>query len=81
MWLVDGSDKSWGGELLRMTMEYSVTQWVEENMRFRGEDGPSRLDLIFMKESKVVKDIDYKCPIGKSDHVVVECILRIGEKI
>ncbi len=54
---------------------------MEENTRFKGEDGPSGLDLIFTKEPEVVEGIDYKCPRGKSDHVVVECTLRVRGKI
>ena len=30
-WTVDGGGDSWGGELLRMPMEDSMTQWVEED--------------------------------------------------
>ena len=76
-WSVDGSEESWGGKLLRMATENSMTQWVEQNTRYRGDDEPSRLDLIFTSEPEVVEDVRYKCPLGKTDHVVLECDLRI----
>ena len=73
---VNGSDESWGGELLSMAMENSMTQWVGEHTRFRGEDEPSRLDLIFTGEPEILNDIKCRCPLGRSDHVVIECELR-----
>ncbi len=54
-WSMDRSDESWEGKLLRMAMKNSMAQWAEENIIFRGEDKPSRLDLIFMKEPSVRK--------------------------
>ncbi len=34
-----------------------------------------------MKEPEVVEDVNYKCPIGESNHVVMECSLRVEGKI
>ncbi len=40
------------------------------------EDEPSRLDLIFTKELLIMDGVKYKSPIGKCDHVLIECILK-----
>ena len=77
-WTVNGSEDSWSGELLRMAMENSMTQWVKEKTRYRGEDEPSRLDLIITKEAELIENMKYGCPIGKSDHVMIECVLGEG---
>ena len=44
---------------------------ITENIRYR-EDKPSRSDLLFTKEINLEKDINYECPFGNSDHVVLE---------
>ena len=67
-----GGENTWGNKLLRQTM----IQWVTENTRFRREDKPSRLDLLFTKGIKLEKDINYKCPFGRSDHVVLEIEIK-----
>ncbi len=48
-WTTEGSNDSWGSRLLDWAMENTLTQWVENNTRFMGEDEPFRLDLIFTK--------------------------------
>ena len=58
-----------------MAMETSMTQWVEEKTRYRGEDEPSQLDLIFTKEAELIENVKCGCPIGMSDHVMIECVL------
>ena len=67
-----GGKESWGNKLLNILMENGMIQWIKEATRFRGEDTPARLDLLFSKEPDVIGEINYKCPIGKSDHVVIE---------
>ena len=44
-----GGENMWGKTLLRLTMNNIMIQWVTENTRYRGEDKPSRLDLLFTK--------------------------------
>ena len=79
-WSTEGSDESWGSKVLELATENFLTQWVEENTRFRGNEVPSRLDLIFTKEPDIIEKMIYKSPIGKSDHVLIEYILREGGK-
>ena len=62
-----------------MAMENSMTQWVEEKSRCRGEDEPLQLDLVFTKEAELIETVKYGCPIGKSDHVMIECVLGAGK--
>ena len=49
-----------------------MDQWVKETTRYRGEDEPSQLDLLFTKKTEDEPSIDYLCPVGKSDHVLME---------
>ena len=65
----------WGNRLLRLTMNNKIIQWVTENTRFR-EDKLSRLELLFTKGINLEKDINYKFPFGRSDHVVWKLRLR-----
>ena len=36
------------------------------------------MDLIFTKEMELIEDIKCGCPIVKSDHVMIECVLEEG---
>ena len=54
-----------------------MTQWIEENTRHQGDDEQSRLDLVLTKEMEVIKKVEYKCPLSKSDHILIE--MEIGE--
>ena len=71
-----GGENTWGNRLLRLTMNNRVIQWVTENTRFRGEDKPSKLDLLFTKGINLEADIDYECPFGRSDHVVLKIEIK-----
>lgn len=53
-----------------------MTQWVIEKTRYRGEDEPSRLDLVLAKEIDVIGNILYKSPLGRSDHVLIEMVIK-----
>ena len=53
-----------------------MIQWVTENTRFRGENKPSRLDLLFTKGINLETDINNECPFGRSDHVVLEIEIK-----
>ena len=44
-----GGENTWGNRLLRITMNNKMIQWVTENTKFRGENKPSKLDLLFIK--------------------------------
>ena len=71
-WTTEGSENSWGYTLLNLVMENTMTQWITEATRYRGEDEPSRLDLVFSKEPEVIETVRYKTPLGKSDHILLE---------
>ena len=77
----EGGEESWGTMLLDLTMDYTMTQWIQECTRYRSGKEPSRLDLVFMKEPELVSNIEYMTPIGKSDHVLIELELREGTYI
>ncbi len=65
----------WGNKVLELVMDNLLTQWVRENMRFRGYDLPSRLGLIITMEPDIIEEMNYKSPIGKSNHVPIDYIL------
>ena len=48
-----------------------MTQWINENTRFKGNEEPSRLNQLLTKELEVIRKDNYHCP-GKSDHVLIE---------
>ncbi|MPC98051.1 hypothetical protein E2C01_093401 [Portunus trituberculatus] len=66
----EGNDDSWGYTLLELTKENTMTQWIQENTRFRNSEEPSRLDLLFTMEPEIVDSVEYKTPLAKSDHVL-----------
>jgi len=76
-----GSEDSWGSIFLQMTLDNMLKQWVTEHTRYRGDDEPARLDLVFTKEPQEIK-LNYKSPVGKSDHVLLELdtMLELAEK-
>ena len=74
-WTTEGIDESWGSKMLKLAMENTLTQWIAEKTRFRGDDKPSRLDLVFTKDPDGIDDITYGCPLGKSDHVIIELLM------
>ena len=41
-----GGEESWAGILLDLVMNNIMTQWIKENTKFRGNEEPSRLDLL-----------------------------------
>ena len=46
-------------------MNNIMTQWTKGKTRFRGNEEPSRLDLLLTKELEVIKKVNYQCPLGK----------------
>lgn len=61
----EGED-SCGNILLAMIIEHTTTQWITENARFRHNEEPLRLDIVFMKEPEIVEEIKNLTPIGKA---------------
>ena len=62
--------------LLRLMMNNTMIQWVTENTRFRGKNKPSWLNLLFTKGMNLEKDINYECPFGRSDHMVLKIEIK-----
>ena len=72
-------EKDWGERFLTLMMENMMEQRVKENTRYRGDDEPARLDLVLTREVNLCGDIQYKCPLGKSDHVVMEMQIEVKQ--
>ena len=53
-------------------------QNVKENTRFRINNDPSLLDLIFTRTKYEVVDIKYNPALGKSDHIVMNFNVRVN---
>ena len=58
--------------MLQWTMVNTMDQWVEEPTRYRGEDEPSMLNLVFTRKPESPPIIQYLSPMGRSDHVTIE---------
>ncbi|MPC90003.1 hypothetical protein E2C01_084969 [Portunus trituberculatus] len=69
---VMGNAEQWSEKVLQLTMVNTMDQWVEESTRYRGEEEPSLLDLVFRKKPESPLIIQYLSPMGKSDHVTLE---------
>ena len=75
-----GGEDSWGCKLMTWAMENLMTQWIDKETRFMGSDNPSRLDLVFTSNPESIDSVNYGCPLGKSDHVLIQVNLS-GEKL
>ncbi len=75
-WNTRGGEDSWGDKVLKLAMNNIMTQWVEENTRYRGGEEPSRLNLVLSKETDIIEDMNYSCPLGKSDHVIIRFCIK-----
>ena len=53
-------------------MDSFLIQNVKHPTRFRGENNPSILDLIFTNEEGMIDSIEHCAPLGNSDHEVLE---------
>ena len=65
--------------MLQSAMVNTLEQWVEELTRYRGQEVPSLLDLVFSKMLEHRPNIKYLSPMGRSDHVVLEINLKDWE--
>merc|ERR1712035_206377 len=68
----EGKDRSWNRELFNLATQSLLHQHINEPTRMRGEDRPTILDLLFTRTEEEVTNIQYKTPIGNSDHVVLQ---------
>jgi len=46
--------------------------FVCQTTRFRQDDSPSLLDLVFTSEQDMISDLSYLPPLGNSDHICIE---------
>ncbi len=53
-----------------------LSQLVTEPTRVRGTNEPSNLDLITTNDERLVQEIQYTSPLGKSDHATIKFDLR-----
>ena len=63
----------WGDRLLELVTDNALVQHIKETTRERGGDNPSRLDLVFTRQEEEIGMLELECPLGKSDHAVVDC--------
>ena len=63
----------WGDKLLELVTDNALVQHIQETTRERGSDNPSRLDLVFTRQREEIGMLELECPLGKSDHAVVDC--------
>ena len=47
-------------------------QHITEPTRFRQDEIPSLLDLVFTNEQDMVNNLSYLLPLGSSDHICIE---------
>ncbi|CAH8658828.1 unnamed protein product [Dicrocoelium dendriticum] len=69
--------ESFGTELLDLTLQVPLHQFVDLPTRYMSNQQPSILDLVFAKSLDFVNDIKYDSPLGASDHVCLsfQCAL------
>jgi len=58
-WNTEGGEESWPHTMLNLVMSEIMTQWIDENTRFRGTEESSRLDLLLTKELDIIGKINY----------------------
>ncbi|MPD07027.1 hypothetical protein E2C01_102869 [Portunus trituberculatus] len=62
----------WSEAVLQLAMVNTMDQWVEESTRYKREEEPSLLDLVFTKKPEPPPSMQYLTPVGRSDHVTLE---------
>lgn len=76
-----GGEYSWSEKLMSWALENLLTQWINCEMRISGRGTSSRLDLSLTTDGEAIKEIEYKCPLGKSHHVLMEISLGKDSEI
>jgi hypothetical protein len=51
---------------------YITEQYIKQPTRYRNENTPSLLDLVFTNEKGMIETIDHCSPPGNSDHEILE---------
>lgn len=75
-WSREGTEPSWRDQVLELVIDNFLTPWVEENTRLRGSNKPSKLDLIITSYLDIIKEMNNKNPVGKSNQVLIEQFMR-----
>jgi hypothetical protein len=57
-----------------MVRDTYLSQHVTKETRFRGDNQPSLLDLIFTNEEGMIDTIEHNAPLGNSDHETIHTI-------
>ncbi|MPC17264.1 hypothetical protein E2C01_010113 [Portunus trituberculatus] len=70
--------EEWSKDVLQLTKVNTLDQWVEESARYRREEEPLLLDLVFTKKPEPPASIQYLNPMGRSDHVTF--VLKMQEE-
>ena len=66
-------DETWGATLIELVMNKTLTQRVNENTSLGMTIYYSTIYyLLFTKEQDWIENIKFKCPLGKSDHVLIQ---------
>ena len=63
-------------EFIDCIVDNNLWQHVEENTRFRGTNKPSRLDLVFTSDERLLENLVYESGLGKSDHAVLSFTIQ-----
>ncbi len=58
-----------------------LTQHINKPTRVRGTDKPSILDLLLTNDAKIIQNIEYHSPLGKSDHSVLKFDILCYSKV
>ena len=64
-------------KFLEICRDNFLIQQVDSFTRYRDDNNPSLIDLIFTNMDGLVSDILYLPPLGNSDHVVLNCVIEM----
>ena len=67
-WTTNCGTESTEQQFIETCRDCFLHQHVEKPTRRRGDDEPSKLDLIFTNEEMQVSEVKHSPPLGKSDH-------------
>ncbi len=81
--LSPGTDNSLSEEhkFLECIQNNYLTQHITRPTRVRGTDTPHILDLILTDDERIIRDINYHSPLGKSDHAVLSFDILCYSKV
>jgi len=75
---VNANDNSPAGYLRQTVQNSSLSQLITQPTRFRLNQRPSVLDLVFTNDESSVSALEYLPPLNKSDHVVLDIRLQFS---